>query len=68
MLSYLLDTRHLQFSNNLHLGVFDDDNVTHVEGDVNPVRDIEIIHEELRLKVGVALTCMKSPLYFLVIG
>ncbi|XP_062519315.1 obg-like ATPase 1 [Corticium candelabrum] len=30
--------------------VFDDDNVTHVEGDVNPVRDIEIIHEELRLK------------------
>jgi obg-like ATPase 1 len=30
--------------------VFDDDDVTHVEGDVNPVRDIEIIHEELRLK------------------
>lgn len=24
--------------------------VTHVEGDVNPVRDMEIIHEELRLK------------------
>ena len=24
--------------------------MTHVEGDVNPVRDIEIIHEELRLK------------------
>lgn len=29
---------------------FEDDDVTHVEGDVNPVRDIEIIHEELRLK------------------
>ena len=24
--------------------------MTHVEGEVNPVRDIEIIHEELRLK------------------
>jgi len=29
---------------------FDDADVTHVEGDVNPVRDIEIIHEELRKK------------------
>lgn len=29
---------------------FEDDDVTHVEGDVNPVRDIEIINEELRLK------------------
>lgn len=29
---------------------FDDDDVTHVEGEVNPVRDIEIINEELRLK------------------
>ncbi|CAG2161695.1 unnamed protein product [Oppiella nova] len=29
---------------------FEDDNVIHVEGDVNPVRDIEIINEELRLK------------------
>ena len=32
------------------LGVFEDDDVTHVEGDVNPVRDLEIISEELRLK------------------
>lgn len=24
--------------------------MTHVEGDVNPVRDLEIIYEELRLK------------------
>ena len=24
--------------------------MTHVEGDVDPVRDMEIIHEELRLK------------------
>jgi len=29
---------------------FEDDDVTHVEGDVNPVRDAEIIMEELRLK------------------
>lgn len=30
--------------------VFEDDNVSHVEGDVNPLRDINIINEELRLK------------------
>lgn len=29
---------------------FEDDDVTHVEGDVNPVRDLEIISDELRLK------------------
>lgn len=29
---------------------FSDEDVTHVEGDVNPIRDMEIIHEELRLK------------------
>lgn len=29
---------------------FEDENVTHVEGEVNPVRDLEIISEELRLK------------------
>uniref|UniRef100_A0A8B9EA02 Obg-like ATPase 1 n=2 Tax=Anser TaxID=8842 RepID=A0A8B9EA02_ANSCY len=29
---------------------FEDDDITHVEGSVDPVRDIEIIHEELRLK------------------
>mgnify|MGYP001796166597 CR=1 FL=1 len=34
-------------------GVFEDDDVTHVEGEVNPVRDIEIISEELRLKVSI---------------
>ena len=32
------------------LGAFEDDDVTHIEGDVNPVRDLEIISEELRLK------------------
>jgi len=32
------------------IGIFEDDQVTHVEGDVDPVRDMEIIHEELRLK------------------
>ncbi|XP_078537672.1 obg-like ATPase 1 [Lissotriton helveticus] len=29
---------------------FEDEDIIHVEGSVNPVRDIEIIHEELRLK------------------
>jgi len=29
---------------------FESEEVTHVEGDVNPIRDIEIINEELRLK------------------
>ena len=29
---------------------FDDPEVTHVEGDVNPIRDMEIIQTELRLK------------------
>lgn len=32
-------------------GAFDDDDIIHVEGDVNPVRDLDIIHNELRLKV-----------------
>lgn len=35
---------------NSFLGCFEDENVSHVEGDINPVRDIEIINEELRLK------------------
>ncbi|XP_017768851.1 PREDICTED: obg-like ATPase 1 [Nicrophorus vespilloides] len=29
---------------------FEDDDVTHVEGEVDPIRDLEIIGEELRLK------------------
>ncbi|XP_051260981.1 obg-like ATPase 1 isoform X4 [Dicentrarchus labrax] len=32
------------------LGVFEDEDIIHVEGTVDPVRDMEIIHEELRLK------------------
>lgn len=44
------------------LGVFDDDDVTHVEGDVNPIRDIEIIQEELRLKVDSPL-CLQAILF-----
>ena len=31
-------------------GAFDDDKVVHVEGDVNPVRDLQIISEELMFK------------------
>lgn len=33
------------------LGAFEGEDVTHVEGEVNPVRDMEIISEELRKKV-----------------
>ncbi len=32
------------------LGAFEDSDVTHVEGEVDPVRDLDIISEELRLK------------------
>ena len=32
------------------LRVFEDDDVSHVEGEVNPIRDMEIIQEELRMK------------------
>lgn len=32
------------------IGAFDDPDVTHVEGEVDPVRDLDIISEELRLK------------------
>lgn len=31
-------------------GAFDDEDIIHVDGNVDPVRDIETIHEELRLK------------------
>ena len=31
-------------------GVFEDEDVTHIEGDINPMRDMEIIFDELRLK------------------
>ncbi|KAI0243430.1 Obg-like ATPase 1 [Lamellibrachia satsuma] len=30
--------------------VFEDEDVTHIEGDINPLRDMEIIFDELRLK------------------
>lgn len=30
--------------------MFEDEDIIHVEGTVDPVRDMEIIHEELRLK------------------
>ena len=31
-------------------GCFDDEDVTHVDGDINPIRDLETISQELRLK------------------
>lgn len=30
--------------------IFDEPDIIHVEGNVDPIRDIEIIHDELRLK------------------
>ena len=46
----------------LALGAFDDDDIIHVEGDVNPVRDLDIIHNELRLKVRfLVMMFFKSP-------
>lgn len=30
--------------------IFDEPDIAHVEGNVDPIRDIEIIHDELRLK------------------
>lgn len=35
---------------NFSTGCFDDEDIVHVEGDVDPARDLEIIHDELRLK------------------
>lgn len=37
-------------NNSMILGAFDDDEIIHVEGDVNPIRDLEILQLELRLK------------------
>jgi len=34
----------------LIVGAFSDEEVIHVEGEVDPDRDLEIIHTELRLK------------------
>ena len=31
-------------------GAFSDDDIVHVEGDVDPSRDLQIIYDELRLK------------------
>lgn len=40
-----LFTKFTKFS-----GAFEDGDVTHIEGEVDPIRDLEIISEELRLK------------------
>lgn len=49
--STLLCTHKSHFLSSFYrIGAFEDDDVTHIEGDVNPVRDLEIIGEELRLK------------------
>lgn len=40
----------------LQIGAFDDPDVIHVEGEVEPIRDLDIISEELRLKDVETLT------------
>lgn len=42
------------------LRLFKDEDITHVEGEVDPVRDIQIINDELRLK-DIAL--IEKPLH-----
>ncbi|KAI0236172.1 hypothetical protein L0F63_004171 [Massospora cicadina] len=32
------------------IGAYEDSDVTHVEGQINPIRDLEIVHAELRIK------------------
>lgn len=44
------ETKTIFLNSYLIAGAFEDDDVTHIEGDVNPVRDLEIISDELRLK------------------
>ena len=34
----------------MRAGAFSDEEIVHVEGEVDPPRDLEIIHDELRLK------------------
>lgn len=34
----------------VHAGAFSDEEIVHVEGEVDPPRDLQIIHDELRLK------------------
>ena len=41
--------REILFAN-FFSGTFEDKEITHVEGEVDPVRDLDIINEELRLK------------------
>lgn len=55
MVSYVYSLYFLFF----HLitkGAFDDPDVIHVEGEVEPIRDLDIISEELRLKDVETLT------------
>ena len=50
--SYIAECTFLNAYNAVlfYVGTFDGEDITHIEGDVNPVRDMEIIHNELRLK------------------
>lgn len=46
----LEDENELKLRSDVLPGAFDDPDVTHIEGEVDPVRDLDIISEELRLK------------------
>lgn len=46
----MIVAKNRRSNSHLPTGAFEDEDVTHVEGEVNPVRDCEIISEELRLK------------------
>lgn len=48
---FLLLIHNVLISNEiLYLGAFEAEDVIHVEGEVNPIKDMEVINEELRLK------------------
>lgn len=50
MSASVIDIVTRQAQKDIGTGSFDDAEVTHVEGDVDPCRDMAIIQEELRLK------------------
>lgn len=42
------------------IGAFEDPDIIHVDDFVDPVRDLEVIHAELRLKVCLCCFMLKS--------
>lgn len=46
------------------LGAFEDPDIIHVDDIVDPVRDLEVITEELRLKVYISYLCTIAHLHW----